>query len=314
MLLHDLEKKGLLGTGDTKSRPPHWLANNTCYLTISGSISYGCADTNADEASDFDTIGVCTPPKENVFPHLGGYIRGFDEPPDMQPGYGGNGVYEEHHINDPTARGGKGRQYDLNIYNIIKFVRECAKGNPNLIDSLFTRRECVLHCTQVGNILRDNRKLFFAKHLWATYKGYAYSQSHKMTGKQPKGKRVDLREKYGFDVKFGYNIVRLIDEAEQIFTMGDLDLQRNREQLKAIRRGDWSEAQCLEYIQNKEKVLEELYLKSNLPNKPDMGKVKEVLFQCLEHHYGSLDKIIHTPDRAENILLQIKQLMSDAGY
>jgi predicted nucleotidyltransferase len=314
MILNDLEEKRLLGTGNARTRLPHWLVNNCIYLTISGSISYGCADTNADEASDFDTIGICIPPKELVFPYLlGGYIFGFGVQPQLQPG-DGSGVYEEHHINDPSARGGKGRQYDLNIYNIIKFLDECAKGNPNLIDSLFTNRECVLHCTQVGNIIRDNRKIFLAKNLWATYKGYAYSQFHKMTGKKPVGKRIEYREKYGFDIKFAYNIIRLIDEAEQIFTEGDLDLQRNREQLKAIRRGDWSVEQIREYVNQKEKLLEELHLKSDLPTKPNVGKVREVLLQCLEHHYGSLDKFVHVPDRAENLLLQIKQLMVDAGY
>jgi predicted nucleotidyltransferase len=312
MLLNDLEEKGLLGTGDTKFRCPHWLANNTCYLTISGSISYGIADTNADEASDFDTVGICIPPKDVLFPHLNGWIFGFDEIPKMQPGEAG--VYEEHHLKDPSALGGKGREYDLNIYNIVKFVFECAKGNPALIDSLFTNRECVLHCTQVGNIIRDNRKIFLAKHLWDTYKGYAYSQFHKMKGKKTEGKREKLRKQYGFDVKFGYNIVRLIDEAEQIFTEGDLDLMRNREQLKAIKRGEWTPDQIRDYVNRKEKLLEEVHVTCNLPQRPDRGQVKEILLQCLEHHYGSLDKAVRVPDRAENLLKQISQLLTDSGY
>jgi predicted nucleotidyltransferase len=313
MLLHQLEEQKLLGTGDTKVKYPHWLANNTVFLTISGSIAYGVADTNTEEASDFDTIGVVIPPKDILFPHLVGYVHGFDAPPEIQPG-NGSGVYEEHHLNDPSARGGKGRQYDLNIYSIVKFLDQCAKGNPNLIDSLFTNRECILHCTAVGNIIRDNRKIFLARNLWATYKGYAYSQSHKMTGKKPTGKRVELREKYGYDVKFAYNLVRIIDECEQIFTEGDLDLQRNREQLKAIKRGQWTPDQVRDYCERKEKSLEELYLKSDLPQKPDRGKVKEILLQCLEHHYGSLSKAVVIPDRAENILREVKQMISDAGY
>lgn len=39
MLLNDLENKKLLGTGDAKTKLPSWLSNNTCYLTISGSIA-----------------------------------------------------------------------------------------------------------------------------------------------------------------------------------------------------------------------------------------------------------------------------------
>lgn len=307
MILHELEEKKLL------KNAPSWLSNNCVYATVSGSISYGCADTNADEASDFDIIGICIPPKGLIFPHLSGHIFGFLTPPKLQPG-DGSGVYEEHHVFDPNALGGKGRNYDLNIYSIIKHIDECVKGNPNLIDSLFTSRECVLHCTQVGNILRDNRKLFLCKNLWQTYKNYAYSQLHKMESKNPKGKRLEYREKYGYDIKYAMNLVRLIDEAEQIFTLGDLDLMRNREQLKSIRRGEWSEVEIRDYLDRKEKILEEIYLKSDLPMKPDVLKVKEVLIQCLEYHYQNISDCIMNPDRAGTLINEIKQLISTAGY
>ena len=48
-------------------------------------------------------------------------------------------------------------------------------------------------------------------------------------------------EEYGFDVKFAYNVFRLADEAEQILTLGEIDLQRGKERMKAIRRGEVSE-------------------------------------------------------------------------
>jgi uncharacterized protein len=311
MLLHQLEEAKLLGTGDAKVRTPHWLANNTCYLTISGSISYGCADTNADEASDFDTIGVCIPPKELTFPQ---YILGFDPEPKVEPG-DGSGVYEEHHINDPSARGGKGRQYDLNIYSITKFFHECLKCNPNLIDSLFTRQECVLHCTKAGNILRENRKMFLSKKCWNTYKQYAYSQLHKMKGKNPVGKRKDQRDKYGYDLKFAYNLVRLLEECDQILSEGDLDLMRSKELLKTIRRGEWTQDQVEEYCCRKEASLETIYSKSELPSQPDDKKVRRVLIEILEHHYGSLDKHLpKEPNAAEDLITQLKQLIRDRGF
>ena len=70
---------------------------------------------------------------------------------------------------------------------------------------------------------------------------------------------------------------------------GNLDLQRNNEQLKAIRRAEWTEQQVIEYFfNNKEKQLEELYIKSTLPNTPDEQRIKALLLQCLEQHYWSL--------------------------
>ena len=131
---------------------------------------------------------------------------------------------------------------------------------------------------------------------------------------QDKTHRFEKTKIHRMETKFLYNIVRLIDEAEQIFTEGDLDLQRNREQLKAIRRGEWTPEQIRDYVSRKEKILEEVHITSKLPVKPDVNKVKEVLLQCLEHHYGNLSNYIKVPDRAENLLFQIRQMMADSGY
>jgi len=296
--------------------PPAWLPANTMYLTIMGSIAYGVADTNEDEfQSDFDVYGFCIPPKEVVFPHLAGEIWGFGKYKEGMPkSYFGQ--YQKHHVLDPSARGGKGREYDLSIYNIVKYVQLCSECNPNVIDSLFTHETCVLHCTQVGQLLRENRKLFLHQGVCDKFKGYAYSQVHKMQSKEPLegSKRAQLREKYGLDVKFAYHVVRLLGEAEQILLEGDLDLQRNREQLKSIRRGEWTEQQILDYFEKKRVDLEGIRAKSSLPPGPDMAALRDLLLRCLEAHYGSLDRCIVVPGRAEGLLRQIREMIEASGF
>jgi hypothetical protein len=110
------------------------------------------------------------------------------------------------------------------------------------------------------------------------------------TGSQ--GRRRVSVEKFGYDVKFAYHVVRLCDECEQILTTGDLDLERSKEVLKAIRRGEWTEQQVRDYFTAKEPQLERMYAESTLPWGPDEGRIKALLLQCLEHHYGSLDRAI----------------------
>ena len=61
------------------------------------------------------------------------------------------------------------------------------ENNPNVIDSLFTPVNCVLHSTRVGNLVRENRRLFLHKGAWPKFKGYAYSQLHKMTDQNAAG-------------------------------------------------------------------------------------------------------------------------------
>lgn len=117
-----------------------------------------------------------------------------------------------------------------------------------------------------------------------------------MKTKEPKGKRKELRDNYGFDVKFAYHVVRLLDEAEQILTTGDLDLGRNREQLKAIRRGDMTEEEIRRWASDKEAHLENVYNESSLRHGPDESGIRRLLMNCLEEHYGNLEKCVVDPD------------------
>ena len=266
-----LAEKGLI-------TPPGFLARNVHYETMMGSIAYGVSD----DSSDVDIYGFCIPPKDLVFPHLAGHIPGFGKQVQAF------NQYQQHHVKVP----GTTKDYDLAIYSIIRFFQLCMENNPNMLDSLFTPRRCVLHCTAVGEMVRSNRKMFLHKGCWPKYKGYAYSQLHKMSGQKREGKRKAAFDKYGFDVKFAYHVVRLLYEAEMILQEGDLDLERNREHLKAIRRGEISEQEIRDWASSKETALEKVYDNSKLQWGPDQDKIKGLLLECLEHHYGSLSDAV----------------------
>ncbi|HEX8683774.1 MAG TPA: nucleotidyltransferase domain-containing protein [Ardenticatenaceae bacterium] len=293
MLLQELSNKQLI-------HPPDFVLTNTMYLTMMGSVAYAVSS----DTSDMDIYGFCIPPKAMLFPHLAGEIPGFGSPaPRFEQ-------YQQHHVHDLTALAGKGRTYDLTIYGIVKYFQLCMENNPNMIDSLFTPQFCVLHTTQAGNMVRENRSLFLHKGAWHKFKNYAYSQLHKMTFKKPIGKRRETVEEYGYDVKFAYHTVRLLDEVEQILTEGTIDLQRNREQLKSIRRGEWTEEQVREWASDKERQLEEAYHRSELPPGPDEAHIKQLLIRCLEMHYGNLGEAISVPDLADATLEEIRRLLT----
>jgi hypothetical protein len=185
-----------------------------------------------------------------------------------------------------------------------------------MIDSLFTPETCVLHATRIGHLLRENRKLFLHQGICDRFKGYAYAQVHKMQTKQPEpgSKRAALVEKYTYDIKFGYHIVRLLNEAEQLLLEGDLDLQRNREMLKSIRRGEWKLEQVLEYFEKKRVDLETARTKSQLPAGPDEPAIRDLMLRCLEMHYGTLEGSVSVPCRAEGLLRRIREMIDEGGY
>ena len=286
-ILEKLNKRKLI-------HPPNHVLEGLQYLTIMGSISYGVSN----DSSDIDVYGFSIPSKEIVFPHLNGEILGFGRQTKRFE------QYQQHHVMDND------KEYDFTIYNIVKYFQLLMDNNPNIIDSLFTPQRCVLYCSQIGNLVRENRKLFLHKGSWFKFKGYSYSQLHKMRNKKPEGKRIETVKKFGYDVKFATHIIRLLNEIEQILIEGDVDLERNREQLKSIRRGEWSMDEVEKYFDVKEKSLEELYTKSTLRHKPDEGKIKELLLNCLEMYYGSIDNCIQKDPQSKMLINELKEIIN----
>ena len=286
-----LKAKGLL------QGAPWFMENNTQLEVIMGSVAYGVSN----DTSDMDVYGFCMPPKEYIFPHLRGEITDFSTQGKTFT------TWQQHHIDDPESR----KNYDLCIYSIQRFFRLCMENNPNMIDALFVPRRCVLHSTAIGELVRENRKLFLHKGSWPKFKGYAYGQLNKMRTKKPEGKRLAIIEEFGFDVKFAYHVVRLIGEVEQILTTGDLDLESNREVLKAIRAGEWTKERITDYFESKEKQLEQVYADSKLPYSPDEEAIRALLMKCIESHYGSIDAVTRDSDLRKT-LMEIGTLVNEA--
>jgi predicted nucleotidyltransferase len=273
-----------------KIHPPSWLPDNLCYETMMGSVAYGVSS----ETSDMDVYGIAMPPKEVVFPHLAGEIFGFGTQIKRFE------TWQEHHVDALD------KQWDFQILGIVKFFQLAMENNPNIIDSIFTPRRCVLSSTAIGEYIREHRTDFLHKGSWHKFKGYAYSQLNKIKTKSPTGKRAELVAQYGYDCKFAYHVVRLLLEVEQILVARDIDLERDREQLKAIRRGEWTLEQLETWAQDKEKQLEVLYHSSAVPYAPDEPLIRSHLVHCLEMHYGSLP--VAEPDEAVNLLRKIAAL------
>jgi hypothetical protein len=347
---------------------PSFLYNSVQYEVIMGSVAYGVSS----DLSDMDIYGFCIPYKEIIFPHLAGDIVGFGR---QKQGFE---QFQKHHIQDIS----KGVVYDVTIYNIVKYFMLCMENNPNMIDSLFTPQHCILQSTAIANYLRERRKEFLHKGAWHKFKGYAFSQVHKMTNKSLKilvdyclklsvdpeklnneiiivelnrrgnkelqvskkysssinetglekletnhikelyeyirecskeggklGNRLKTIIKFGFDVKFAYHVIRLLNEIEQILIEGDLTLDRNREQLKSIRNGEWSLEMVVDYFNIKEKELEKVYIESKLPHSPNEPKIKQILIDCLEIYFGKLEVVAISKESNSKMILEDLQTL-----
>lgn len=278
--------------------PPRWLVDNCQYLTIMGSQAYGVSGATSDN----DVYGMCIPPKDIVFPHLAGNIIGFGSQIQKFD------QWQQHHVVHPD---GRDQTYDFQVFGIVRYFQLAMECNPNMIDSLFTPRRCIIHTTQVGEHMRDNRKLFLHKGAWHKFRGYAYSQMHKIKAKvnSSNPERAETIAKFGYDVKFAYHVVRLLEEIEQIMVEHDLDLERNREQLKSIRRGEWSLEQIEGHFEAKERHLENTYATSSLRHSPNEAAIKAVLFNCLEMHFGSLAGAVEREPSIERLVHDLEEVL-----
>jgi len=242
---------------------PDCVTNSLHYEILTGSHAYG---TSRPE-SDFDIYGFCIPPPDVVIPALAGEIDGFGTKSQRFH------QWQLQHKETNT---------DITIYSIVKYFHLCMGCNPNMVDSLFVPEKCVLYESKVGKLVRENRHLFLSKKAWHTYKGYAYSQLKKIRTKNPVGKRKSIVEKYGYDVKFAYHLVRLMDEVEQILTEGTIHTERDSQRLNAVRNGEWELNRLEKWFVQQERLLEDAYLKSDLPYTPRENEIKELLIDCLE--------------------------------
>ena len=286
--MEKLHKKGLVFL-------PKELKNTIIYEVITGSVSYGTQDTA--QKSDIDLVAVCVPSKSNVFPHLNSEIIGFGKQTKQFT------TWQKHHIFDTDSK----QEYDLTAYGIVKFFDLCFGANPNLLDILYCPLNCVTYTSQVGELIRENKKLFLSKLAHKTHVGYSYSQLHKLRTKVPKkdSKRYNSYKVLGYDSKYAMHLCRLLLQCEQILVEHDLDLRRNKELLKSVRRGDWSLEQVEDFFARKEKSLGEVKLKSTLREKPDEDKIKALLLECLEMHYGNLESCVKVLTNIEKDMKRI---------
>lgn len=124
-----------------------------------------------------------------------------------------------------------------------------------------------------------------------------------------KSTRFETCKLHQYDLKFAYHLIRLFDECEQILMEGDLDLMRAREVMKAIRRGEWTETEIRKWVTEKERALEAAFTNCKLPDKPPEEPLRQLLLQCLEEHYGTIQDAVTNLDWAQEGLREIDTML-----
>ena len=235
-------------------------------LTRVGSTVHGVGVAGQD---DEDRMGICVEPTSHV---LG--LERFE--------------HYEHRTQPQGVRSGPG-DVDLVVYSLRKWMRLAIQGNPSILIPLFVPFTDVLHITPLGRQLRKDPGLVLSRNVGARCLGYVRSQRGKLVG-YPGKQRPELVERYGFDTKFAYHMVRLGLQGVELLTTGWLTLptpEPDRTWLRELRVGEHTQADALERSDELEAQLRELLSSTRgaLPVKPQLDRVNQFLVDAHYRHW-----------------------------
>lgn len=95
--------------------------------------------------------------------------------------------------------------------------------------------------------------------------------------------RAAIEEKWGYDCKHAYHLIRLLRMCREILTEGKVVVKRpDREELLAIRNGAWKYEELVEWAQKQDTELVEVMKTSKLPHAPDREALDKLCIELVE--------------------------------
>ncbi|NYH55537.1 hypothetical protein HNR06_005126 [Nocardiopsis arvandica] len=217
-------------------------------------VGSGVHGITVSDQEDRDEMGICVEPPEYV---IG--LRSFEQ--------------YVHRTRPDHTRSGPG-DLDLTVYSLRKWMRLALDGNPTVLLPLFVPESEIVAVTSVGRDLRANADRLLSRRAGRRFLGYMRAQRDRMEGLRG-GKhtnRPELVDRYGFDTKFAYHMIRLGIQGVELMETGRLTLpmpEPDRTWLRELRRGGHGRAEALARTGALEERLTDLCETSGLPEEPD---------------------------------------------
>ncbi len=223
-----------------------------------GSVAHGTA---GDIIDDVDICGVFIAPETHYF-----------------------GLTNFEHV----ERIGVAGKYDFALFEIRKYFRLLLKSNPNVLSLLWLPQNLYIVQADWGKEIVNCRHLFMSKAIHKSFGGYAYGQLQRMTRCCTKQafqgtKRRERFEKFGYDCKNAAHLIRLLRMGTEALVTGEINVARHdAKQLKQIKAGDWTLKQIEDEAERLQRLLDDAFVKSDLPARPNFEKVEQLLIHLLK--------------------------------
>lgn len=98
--------------------------------------------------------------------------------------------------------------------------------------------------------------------------------------------RAEMEKKFGYDTKHSYHLVRLVRLGEELLLTGKMTIYNRPdvEEFRAIRRGEWSYQQLLEFAEGIDEHMAEVEKSSVLPYSPDRPAIDAFYQELIERY------------------------------
>lgn len=255
--------------------PKQWIAASGMMLRVL--VGSGVHGTAIEGQDDRDEMGICVEPAQYV-----AGLRQFS--------------HYEFRTQPEGVCSGPG-DLDLIVYGLRRYASLAAKGNPTVLLPLFVPDEHVCYINDFGRELRERKDMFLSKQVGARFKGYLHSQREGLMGLRSGGTRnqgrQDIRDKYGYDVKFAMHMLRLGYQGAELLSTGNIVLPmtgKSGDICKSVRRGDKPGEEgkqwCLAEAERLEKQIDMLMETTRLPEDPDYDAINEWLVSVHARRWG----------------------------
>lgn len=186
---------------------------------------------------------------------------------------------------------------DIRQYWLRRWVTLCAKGNPNVLESLFVPPHLrkMAEPLFVEQFLNHPELFLFKKPLVDAHLGFAFAQIKRMDGTNLGSKRKELVAEYGYDVKYAAHAYRLVAQLESILTTGKIVLpypEPIRQKILSIRHGKVSRPEFDKmYIDLAESVKATADRSNDLPDDIEYTNLNNAVVFYFEQKYYWLEVV-----------------------
>lgn len=177
------------------------------------------------------------------------------------------------------------------IFSLNKYFHLLIKGNPTIFEIAFADPKFhIIKEPQADNVLDFVANECVTKHLFKPYNAYFRAQRHELNNTCRTGKRLQLVQQYGFDIKFAAHAARLGFQCCEIMQTGTLNptmIGEEREVCFAIKCGKLTLSRVNDILEELDKKMYTTYKNSKLPEKPDWDKVNDFVIDEYFRHINT---------------------------